>query len=109
MKRIKFVGLDVHAETIAVAVAEQDPRNVIFVNKSIAWNAPNQRAAMFRQIEQGGPSTRLGPEPVRSWANEKRFTGITKLVPLKPLSLAKTLADCKINNFTTILPIADLV
>ena len=24
MKRIKFVGLDVHAETIAVAVAEQD-------------------------------------------------------------------------------------
>jgi hypothetical protein len=23
MKRIKFVGLDVHAETIAVAVAEQ--------------------------------------------------------------------------------------
>jgi hypothetical protein len=24
MKRVKFVGLDVHAETIAVAVAEQD-------------------------------------------------------------------------------------
>jgi transposase len=24
MKRIKFVGLDVHAETIAIAVAEQD-------------------------------------------------------------------------------------
>jgi len=24
MKRIKFVGLDVHAETISVAVAEQD-------------------------------------------------------------------------------------
>ena len=24
MKRIKFVGLDVHAETIAVAVAERD-------------------------------------------------------------------------------------
>jgi hypothetical protein len=24
VKRIKFVGLDVHAETIAVAVAEQD-------------------------------------------------------------------------------------
>ena len=24
MKRIKFAGLDVHAETIAVAVAEQD-------------------------------------------------------------------------------------
>jgi hypothetical protein len=24
MKRIKFVGLDVHAETIAVAVAEQE-------------------------------------------------------------------------------------
>jgi hypothetical protein len=24
MKRIKFVGLDVHAETITVAVAEQD-------------------------------------------------------------------------------------
>ena len=24
MKRIKFVGLDVHGETIAVAVAEQD-------------------------------------------------------------------------------------
>jgi hypothetical protein len=24
MKRIKFVGLDVHAETIAVAIAEQD-------------------------------------------------------------------------------------
>jgi hypothetical protein len=24
MKRIKFVGLDVHVETIAVAVAEQD-------------------------------------------------------------------------------------
>ena len=24
MKRIRFVGLDVHAETIAVAVAEQD-------------------------------------------------------------------------------------
>jgi len=26
MKRIKFVGLDVHAETIAVAVAEQEGR-----------------------------------------------------------------------------------
>ena len=24
MKRVKFVGLDVHAETIAVAVADQD-------------------------------------------------------------------------------------
>jgi len=24
MKRVKFVGLDVHAETIAAAVAEQD-------------------------------------------------------------------------------------
>jgi predicted Fe-Mo cluster-binding NifX family protein len=24
MKRVKFVGLDVHAETIAIAIAEQD-------------------------------------------------------------------------------------
>ena len=29
MKRIKFVGLDVHAETIAVAVAELDRRGAI--------------------------------------------------------------------------------
>ncbi len=47
MKRIKFVGLDVHAETIAVAVAEQGgPGN------EIAWS----------HSESGGVDSEAGQE-----------------------------------------------
>jgi transposase len=42
VKRIKFVGLDVHAETIAVAVAEQDGEvrsiGVIRIDVSLSVN-----------------------------------------------------------------------
>lgn len=53
MKRIKFVGLDVHAETIAVAVAEQDgevrPVGMI----------PNQSESVRKLVKKLGPVEEL--------------------------------------------------
>jgi len=53
MKRIKFVGLDVHAETIAVAVAEQDgevrPLGVI----------PNREESIRKLVKKLGPVEQL--------------------------------------------------
>jgi transposase len=46
MKSIKFVGLDVHAETIAVAVAEQDGevRSLgVIPNREVGTLLTNQR------------------------------------------------------------------
>ncbi len=53
MKRIKFVGLDVHAETIAVAVAEQHgeirPLGVI----------PNRVESIRKLVKKLGPVEKL--------------------------------------------------
>jgi transposase len=53
MKRIKFVGLDVHAETITVAVAEQDgevrPLGVI----------PNRVESIRKLVKKLGPVGQL--------------------------------------------------
>ena len=49
MKRIKFVGLDVHAETIAVAVAEQEGevRSVGVI--------PNRSESVRKLVKKLGP------------------------------------------------------
>jgi transposase len=53
MKRIKFVGLDVHAETIAVAVAEQDGevRSVGVI--------PNRDECVRKLVKKLGPAEEL--------------------------------------------------
>jgi transposase len=53
MKRIKFVGLDVHAETIAVAVAEQDGevRSVGVI--------PNRSESVRKLVKKLGPVEEL--------------------------------------------------
>jgi len=47
MKRVKFVGLDVHAETIAVAVAEQG-EEVRFLG-----GLPKREESVQRDVAQG--------------------------------------------------------
>lgn len=54
MNRIKFVGLDVHAETIAVAVAEKDEVEV----RSLGV-IPNREESVRRLVKKLGPVERL--------------------------------------------------
>jgi len=74
MKRIKFVGLDVHAETISVAVAEQggEIRSLGVV--------PNREESIRKLVKKLGPVEELwfcyeaGPtrselSSLRSWAH----------------------------------------
>ena len=53
MKRVKFVGLDVHAETIAVAVAEQDGEV-----RSLGV-LPNREDAVRKLVRKLGPVEQL--------------------------------------------------
>ena len=53
MKRIKFVGLDVHAETIAVAVAEQGR------GRLGRWVIPNREESVGRLVKKVGPVEEL--------------------------------------------------
>ena len=53
MKRIKFVGLDVHAETIAVAVAEQDGEV-----RSLGV-IPNREESIRKLVKKLGPVEQL--------------------------------------------------
>jgi len=53
MKRIKFVGLDVHAETIAVAVAEQDGEV-----RSLGV-IPNREESIRKFVKKLGPVEQL--------------------------------------------------
>jgi hypothetical protein len=52
MKRIKFVGLDVHAETIAVAVAEQ-------VGNTVPGNDSESRGVGSEVGQEPGPVEQL--------------------------------------------------
>ena len=54
MKRIKFVGLDVHAETIAVAVAEQDGEM-----RSLGV-IPNREESIRKLVKKLGPVEHCG-------------------------------------------------
>jgi hypothetical protein len=53
MKRIKFVGLDVHAETIAVAVAEQDGE------VRTLGVIPNREESIRKLVKKLGPVEQL--------------------------------------------------
>ena len=53
MKRIKFVGLDVHAETIAVAVAEQEGEI-----RSLGM-IPNREESVRKLVKKLGPVEQL--------------------------------------------------
>jgi transposase len=53
MNRVKFVGLDVHAETIAVAVAEQDGEI-----RSLGV-VPNREESVRKLVKKLGPVERL--------------------------------------------------
>ena len=53
MKRIKFVGLDVHAETIAVAVAEQEGEI-----RSLGM-IPNREESVRKVVKKLGPVEQL--------------------------------------------------
>ncbi len=53
MKRIKFVGLDVHAETIAVAVAEPDGEM-----RSLGV-IPNREESIRKLVKKLGPVVAL--------------------------------------------------
>ena len=48
MERVKFVGLDVHAETIAVAVAEQDGE------VSLLGVIPNREESVRKLVKKTG-------------------------------------------------------
>jgi transposase len=54
MKRVKFIGLDVHAETIAVAVTEQggEVRSLGVI--------PNREDAVRKLVRKLGPVEELG-------------------------------------------------
>ena len=54
MKRVKFVGLDVHAETIAVAVAEQngEVRSLGVI--------PNREDSVRKLVRKLGPVANVG-------------------------------------------------
>jgi transposase len=53
MKRVRFVGLDVHAETIAVAVAETDGEV-----RSLGV-IPNRAASIRKLVKKLGPAEQL--------------------------------------------------
>jgi transposase len=53
VKRIKFVGLDVHAETIAVAVAEQDEE------VRTVGAIPNRPESIRKLVKKLGPVEEL--------------------------------------------------
>jgi transposase len=57
MKRIKFVGLDVHAETIAVAVAEQDGE------VRTLGVIPNREESIRKLVKKLGPVEQLRFSP----------------------------------------------
>ncbi len=53
MKKIRFVGLDVHAETIAVAIAEAD-------GEVRSWGTiPNREEAVRKLVKKLGPADQL--------------------------------------------------
>jgi transposase len=54
MKRIKFVGLDVHAETMAIAVAEQDGEVRSF------GGIPNREESIRKLVKKLRPSRSCG-------------------------------------------------
>jgi transposase len=53
MKRVRFVGLDVHAETIAVAVAETDGEV-----RSLGV-VPNREESIRKLVKKLGPAEEL--------------------------------------------------
>jgi len=95
MKRIKFVGLDVHAETIAVAVAEQDGEI-----RSLGM-IPNREESVRKLVKKLGPVEQLrfcyeaGPTGyVLYWQLTKMGAACTvvapTLVPVKAGDRVKT-------------------
>ena len=52
MERLKFVGLDVHAETIAVAIAEQGKVRALGI-------IPNREESIRRLVKKLGPVEQL--------------------------------------------------
>lgn len=65
-KDIRFVGLDVHAETISVAVAEPD------VQVRSVGTIPNRPESVAKPVKRLGPAEKLrvcyeaGPHRIRS-------------------------------------------
>ena len=59
MNRVKFVGLDVHAETIAVAVAEQDGEI-----RSLGV-VPNREESVRKLVKKLGPEN-SNPLPIKA-------------------------------------------
>ena len=55
MKNIRFVGLDVHAETIAVAIAIAEPNAEV---RSLG-TIPNREESIRRLIRKLGPAEHL--------------------------------------------------
>jgi transposase len=88
MSKIRFVGLDVHAETIAVAVAEADGEVRQY------GTIPNQMEAIRRMVKKLGPA-----EDLRA-CYEAGVTGYTLFWQLTALGapcevIAPSLAPCK--------------
>ena len=73
----KFVGLDVHKETIAVAVAEADGGNGTTGTGVKLFSATNTLAALTEQLSHASPSAReSGGIPVAGGVKALKSGGI---------------------------------
>jgi len=69
MKNIRFVGLDVHAETIAVAVAEPKGKSDLWVRFPTAKSRSENWCASLLPWSSCAPATRPAPPDTSSIGN----------------------------------------
>jgi len=89
-EKLRFLGLDVHAQTLAVAVTEPDgevrsletiPNRAESIGKLIKKLGPAEK---LRARYEAGPTGYLSTGSWRSWASTVTPTGAGKQVKIEP-------------------------